>query len=294
MKIRTGLSLLGLLPLWCCMQSQAQPSLVEQYAQGNDALTAQIAALPNERILAEERRLAPQATDLLRSIKPLIREGGNGLAVQDHLLTQFKAKGWQPMLVDTHGFPAAIAVSINDGVLNGFPSEEPFPKAALVTVELVGASSQAHVAQAWTFATAEASKEQKALLEATHKALRSGIERVRDGAYIKDIGEAMQQVFDDYRVQPISDYCGYAMGQKRIQPPCIASFRNNYPSHAKMQAGQVLNIYAIANNGDERRTRLNTANFLEVFTVDGGDAVALSAMVEVTVDGYRMLSGLVE
>lgn len=294
MNIRKKLSLLGLLPLWCCAPSQAQPSLVEQYAEGNGALAAQIAALPSEQILAEERRLAPEATDLLRSVKPMIHEGGNGLAIQDYLLTQFKAKSWRPMLVGYSGFPAAIGISVNDGVLNGFPTDKPFPKAALVTVEMIGASPQAHVAQTWTFATPGASEEQKALLEAAHRALSKGIEQVRDGAYIENIGGAMQQVFDDYHVRPISDYCGYAMGQKRIQPPCIISFKSNYPTHTRMQAGQVLNIYAIANNGSERRTRVNTANFMEGFTVDGRDSVALSAMVEVTTDGYRMLSGFVE
>ncbi|WP_319017550.1 M24 family metallopeptidase [Pseudomonas sp. EggHat1] len=293
-NVRMKLGLLSLLPLWYCLQSQAQPSLIGQYTKGNDVLAAQIAELPDEQILAEERHLAPQASDMLRSLKPLIREGADGLSIQDHLLAQFKAKGWHPMLVGYSGYPAAIAVSVNDGVLNGFPSDKPFPKAALVTIELVSASPRAHVAQAWTFATPDASEEQKALLEAAHKALRSGIEQVGDGAYIEDIGEAMQQVLDDYRVQPIAEYSGYTMGQKRIQPPWIIGYRNNYPTHTKMKKGQVLNIYAMANNGNERRTRLNTANFLEVFTVDGRDSVVLSAMVEVTADGYRMLSGFVE
>lgn len=218
MTMRMRLNLLGLLPLLCCLPSHAEQSLVDQYADGNRTLAAHIATLPDEQILAEERRLAPEATELLRSLKPLIHEGSNGLAIQGQLLTQFKGKGWRPMLVDYNGFPAAIAVSVNDGVLNGFPNEAPFPKAALVTVELVAASTKAHVAQAWTFATPEASEEQKTLLEAARRALRSGIEQVRDGAPIEAIGEAIQRILDDYQVQPIAEYCGYAMGQQRIHP----------------------------------------------------------------------------
>lgn len=292
MTVRMKPTLLGLLSL-CCWQSQAGQLLLDQHSEGNRTLAAHIAMLPDEKILEEERLLAPAATDMLHSLKPLIHEGGNGLTIQDHLLTQFKAKGWQPMLVGYNGFPAAVAVSVNDGVLNGIPNEAPFPKAALVKVELVGASHNAHVAQAWTFATSDASEEQKALLEAAHRALRSGIEQVRGGAHTNEIGKAMQRVLNEYHVQPIAEYCGYVMGQKRIQPPCIPGYWNNLPSNVQMQAGQVLNLYAMASAG-ERRTRLNTANFLEVFTVDGRDSVVLSAMVEVTADGYRLLSGFVE
>lgn len=100
----------------------------------------------------------------------------------------------------------------------------------------------------------------------------------------------MGQVHDDYLVQLI---CGYVMGNKRIQPPCALGYRNNFLLNIWMQASQILNLYAMASAG-KRGARLNTANFLEVSTLGGRDALALSVAVEVPPDGYGLLSGFIE
>lgn len=284
---------IGILLLFYCTNIFAIESLLEDYADVNRARAAGITQLDSATILAEETRLAPLASDLLLKVKPMIREGGSGAAIQRYVLTQFEQYGWLPMLVGYKGYTAAVPVSVNSQVGTALPTNTPFPNAALVKVELVAASPQAHVAQAWTFATANATEQQRQLLATSRRALRSGIEQVRAGERLCNVGLAIQEVLDANHAVAIRELSGYTMGQSRIQKPQVLGYRCYTNDDTLMQSGQVLNVYVIAKAG-ELGVRFQPPDFFTIHTKDGADSVMLSAMVEVTVDGHRLLSRFVD
>lgn len=282
-----------LLSLLCGKAFAGAPSL-DHFQEANRARAASLATLDDATILTEEARIAPLASDLLLKVKPMIRKGGNGLQIQDLVLKQFKQNGWLPMLVGYHGYTAAVPVSVNNQVANALPSEAPFPDAALVKVELVSASDRAHVAQAWTFATPNATRQQLELLATARSALKAGIAQVRAGEPLSSIGLAIQQVLDANQAIAVHELAGYTMGQVRIQAPQVIGYKVNIVKDAPlMQVGQVLNIYVIAKSG-AFGAGYQPPDFMTLLTKDGADSVMLSAMVEVTVDGPRLLSRLVD
>ncbi|KPZ17229.1 Methionine aminopeptidase [Pseudomonas syringae pv. viburni] len=283
----------GILLLLYCVNGFAIESSLEHYADANRARAAGITQLESSTILAEEARLAPLASDLLLSVKPMIREGGSGAAIQSYVLTQFERYGWLPMLVGYKGYTAAVPVSVNNQVGNVQPTDTPFPDAALVKVELVAASAQAHVAQVWTFATPNATPQQRQLLATARSALRSGIDQVCAGERLFNVGQAIQKVLDANQAVAIHELSGYAMGQARIQKPQVLGYKGNVNDDTLMLPGQVLNVYVIAKAG-AFGVRFQPPDFWTILTQDGADSVMLSAMVEVTADGHRLLSRLVD
>lgn len=284
---------IGILLLLYCMNVFAIESSLEHYTNANSARAIGITQLDSATILAEEARLAPLASDLLLQVKPMIREGGSGAAIQDYVLKQFERYGWLPMLVGYKGYTAAVPVSVNNQVGNALPTDTPFPTAALVKVELIAASAQAHVAQVWTFATPNATEQQRQLLATARSALRSGVDQVRAGERLFNVGQAIQQVLDANQAVAIHELAGYAMGQARVQKPQVLGYKGNVNDDTPMQPGQVLNVYVIAKAG-AFGVRYQPPDFWTVLTQDGADSVMLSAMVEVTVDGHRLLSRLVD
>lgn len=230
---------IGILLLLYCVNVFAIESSLKSYAEANRARAVGIAQLDRSAILAEEARLAPLASDLLLKVKPMIREGGSGVAIQNYVLTQFERYGWLPMLVGYHGYTAAVPVSVNSQVGNALPTNTPFPNAALVKVELVAASAQAHVAQVWTFATPNATEQQRHLLAAARSALHSGIDQVRAGERLLNVGQAIQEVLDANQAVAIHELAGYAMGQSRIQKPQVLGYMGNINDDTLMQPGQV-------------------------------------------------------
>ena len=99
-----------------CQDSFASSSLMDQFVYGNGQLALKIAGTASDQRLADQRQQAPEISALLQSISPLIARGESGLGIQRHVLKRFHELGWQPMMVGYKGYPAAIAISMNDGV----------------------------------------------------------------------------------------------------------------------------------------------------------------------------------
>ncbi|WP_249582576.1 M24 family metallopeptidase [Pseudomonas viridiflava] len=284
---------IGRLPFVFFKSLFSKESLHDRYAAGNAKLGARIAQLDSEVILAEETRIAPLASDMLLKVKPMIRQGGSGVGIQEFLLKQFSLHRWRPMLVGCKGYPEAVSVSVNHQVGGAPPTEAPFPDAALVKVELVAASPHAHVAQAWTFATPNATEQQQQLLMTARRALRKGIAQIRAGDRLSNVGTAIQQELDADQVVAVRELVGYSMGQMRAQEPQVLGYKSPTNDETLMKPGQVLNVYVIAKSGGFG-VRFKPPECWTVITRDRADSVMLSAMVEVTHDGHRLLSRLID
>lgn len=283
----------GLLLSLACTSAFATESTYDRYAPGNRVLGASIAKLESATILKEERRIAPLASEILFSVKPMVRAGGNGMVIQDYVLERLSQVDWRPMAVGYQGYPEAVPVSVNNQVAAALPTDTPFPKAALVTVELIAASSQAHVAQVWTFATPEATEPQMHLLRTGRQALQAGIDQVRAGERVASVGDAIQQVLDANQTVPVRELAGYAMGQMRMQKPQVPGYRSEGDQGPVMEVGQVLNVFVIAKTGSAG-VRFQPPDFFTVLGKDEADSVMFSAMVEVTDEGPRVLSRLID
>lgn len=269
--------------------------LWDRYAAGNERLAKSIARRSAAERLKDQREQAPEASRLLRSLAPLIIQGANGLEIQEHLLNAYLERGWRPMLVGYCGYPAAVPVSVNYGVGGVIPTDKPIPEAALVKVELIAGTPVSHLAQTWTFAGRNATPLQLFMLDKARLALRKGIEPVRHGARIDTIGDAISKVLDENDLFPIRELCGYTMGAQRVEAPQILGYGlRGIPSPGTcMEAGQVLNIQVLAQRA-QVRTRLRGEEGFQYYTGDRGDAVVLSAMVEVTETGHRLLTEFVD
>lgn len=269
------------------------PSLTrfDRFAADNRQAFELIGTLPDEQIVAEERRLAAQVTEILLSLKPLIGEGVSRLEIQEHVLQQLHSRDLLPALVGYKGYPAAVPVSVNAELIGTLPSEKLLPASALVKVEVVASSRRGYGAQSWTFATADASAEQLRLLACAKEALEQGLRQVRAGAPLGNIGAAIQDVLYTQGFSAVAEYCGYGMGRQRIQEPQVLGYRVAGDS-APMVTGQVLNVQVLAKAGN-RAIRIR-ADGWSVLAQDRGDGVVLSSMIRVAEDGAERLSRFVD
>ncbi|NBF08777.1 M24 family metallopeptidase [Pseudomonas sp. Fl4BN1] len=266
-------------------------SRFDRFAADNREAFALIGALPEQDIVAEERRLAGEVTDILLALKPLIVEGGSRLEIQEHVLQQLDSRQLLPALVGYKGYPAAVPVSVNAQLISCLPSEELLPASALVKVEVIVSSRKGYGAQSWTFATPGASEEQLRLLSCAKDALGQGLRQVRGGESLGAIGCAIQEVLDAQGFSAVIEYCGYGMGRQRIQAPQVLGYR--VAGHCEpMVAGQVLNVQVLAKAGTPHVRVMS--NGWNVVAHDRCDGVVLSAMVRVTEEGAERLSRFVD
>ena len=64
----------------------------------------------------------------------------------------------------------------------------------------------------------------KKLIQTTYESMMAGIETVRPGAKLADIGRAIQQVADEHRYGVVRDFCGHGIGQDFHDQPSVGIF----------------------------------------------------------------------
>ena len=100
-----------------------------------------------------------------------------------------------PTFLGYGGFPATICASINENVVHGIPSDDEILKEGDIISIDVGATYHGMVGDgAWTYPVGEISEECKMLLETTEKSLFAGIEKMRAGNTLEDVGGAIEDV----------------------------------------------------------------------------------------------------
>lgn len=195
------------------------PSLMEAAPDEARRASAAVATRPIEVILEESRRLAPIASDIVRHVGRTLTPGMTTIEIAEQLVSEAKSRDVLPAMLGYHGFPAAAAVSINDELLHGIPSNRRIVRGDLVKIEFGIVSTKAFAASSWTFSVGAPSPEDAALLRCGTTALRMAIEAISPARRLGDIGSAIQAEAERAGFEVIRAFVGYGMGQQRIQAP---------------------------------------------------------------------------
>jgi methionyl aminopeptidase len=158
-------------------------------------------------------------------------------------------KGAQPAFKGYLGFPACLCASINEEVVHGIPSR----KRALREGDLMkldfGVKFQGWFGDsARTVPVGQVSEQAKALLEVTRESLFKGIEQMKPGNRIGDIGAAVQQHVEARGFSVVRDFVGHGIGTKLHEAPQVPNYGRSGDG-MRLRAGMVLAIEPMVNVG---------------------------------------------
>lgn len=264
--------------------------IVEKYASLNSSAAKQIKSTSYENIVKESKRISPKISEIHEAIGlNLINKPYSKLELQEFVVAQLEKEGILPSMAGFKGFPAAIAVSINDELIHNLPDDTQIQPGSLVTVEIGGATNKAYAYQSWTYLVPPSSPQHKGLLDSAKKALSNAVDAIVPGAKVGDIGHAIQTAIEADGYNVVREFCGYRMGEEMMMEPQILGY--GVPNTgAVIKIGQILNIHVLAIDGG-RGLKMRD-NGWGVYTKDGVNSVALSAMVLVSDSGGELLTGM--
>jgi methionyl aminopeptidase len=246
-----------------------------------------VATRPIEVIMEESRRLAPVASDIVRHVGHKLTPGATTIEIAEQLVSEAKSRDVLPAMLGYKGFPAAAAVSINDELLHGIPSNRRIVRGDLVKIEFGIVSNKAFAASSWTFSVGAPSPEDAALLRCGTTALRMAIEAISPTGRLGDIGAAIQAEAERAGFEVIRAFVGYGMGQQRIQAPQIPA-TGRKGMGARLRTGWILNVHVILKHGTPEIEI--AGNQWTALASDKKRGCIFTCMVEVTADGHRVLS----
>jgi methionyl aminopeptidase len=156
--------------------------------------------------------------------------------------------GAEPAFKGYHGYPATVCASVNEQVVHGIPSAKPLVNGDIVSIDM-GAKLDGFFGDcAVTVPVGAVSAPAAELLRVTEEALFRGIDRVRPGARVSDIGAAVQQHVEAQGFSVVREFVGHGIGTALHEEPQVANY--GPAGHGpRLSEGMVLAIEPMVNAG---------------------------------------------
>src|SRR5918993_1946463 len=199
--------------------------------------------------------------------------------VAREVLSRRKAKS---NFLGYHGYPAVICTSPNNVIVHGIPGNYRLEEGDIISIDCGAIIDGWHGDAARTIPVGEISEEARKLIQVTEDSLWAGIQHVRKGARLSDIGHAVQTVAEGAGFAVVREYVGHGIGRAMHEEPQVPNYGE--PGRGiKVKVGHVLAVEPMVNLGGPD-TQLNDDGWT-VITADGTLSAHFEHSIAVTEDG---------
>ena len=228
--------------------------------------------------------------NLLKDLKAYVKPGMTGKEIDAWVRKEIVTRGAgvaYDMLEEE--FPGAICISINDELVHGAPTNEPLEEGDKVSFDLVIYYKGYFTDSAFTMIVGEkGSPAVKKMISVTESSLWEGIEQVKPGAHIGDIGAAVEKVLRQGHLGVIENYIGHGIDKEMHCAPEVPNYGKKGHGY-KLVEGDTIAIEPMSCLG-------KPANYVDkddnwsVKMKDGSIGCHCEHTVLVTKDGYEVLT----
>jgi len=231
-------------------------------------------------------RLAAEVLEMIEPyVKPGVSTGELDRICHDYIVNVQKAV---PAPLNYHGFPKSICTSINHVICHGIPSDDKIlKKGDIVNIDITVIKDGYHGDTSKMFFIGEPTPANERLVRVTQECLYIGIDLVKPGARLGDIGHAIQQHAESNHYSVVREYCGHGIGQVFHEDPQVLHY-GRPGTGLELQAGMIFTIEPMINLG----TRFNKLmkDGWTVVTKDRKPSAQWEHTILVTATGVEILT----
>jgi methionyl aminopeptidase len=232
-------------------------------------------------------RLAAEVLEMIApQVVPGITTGELDRICHDYIVNVQSAI---PAPLNYNGFPKSICTSINEVVCHGIPSDKKVLKQGdIVNIDITVIKDGYHGDTSQMFAIGAVAPHAERLMAITRECLYRGIEQVRPGATLGDIGHVIQQHAEKNYYSVVREYCGHGIGTVFHEEPQVL----HYGSRGKgmeLKQGMTFTIEPMLNAG-RRDVKLNRKDGWTVTTRDGRLSAQWEHTLAVTETGCEVFT----
>ena len=236
-----------------------------------------------ERMRAANLLVADVLAELAAMVKPGVTTAELDAAAE----MMVRAGGAEPAFKGYRGYPATLCASVNEQVVHGIPSERTLIDGDIISLDMGVKLNGFYGDSAVTVPVGRVSAEVLKLLRVTQEALQKGIEQVRLGGRVSDIGHAVQHHVEANGFSVVREFVGHGIGSSLHEEPQIANYGE--PGRGpRLAEGMVLAIEPMVNMG-RPAVRVLSDGWTAV-TRDGSLSAHFEHTVAVTKDGPLVLT----
>jgi methionyl aminopeptidase len=232
-------------------------------------------------------RLAAQVLKMIEPhVQPGISTGEIDRICHEYIVNEL---GAIPAPLNYRGFPKSVCTSVNHVVCHGIPGDKVLKKGDIVNIDVTVIKDEFHGDTSRMFFVGEPPILGRRLSEVAHECMWLGIEMVRPGVKLGDIGHAIQQHAEKHNFSVVREYCGHGIGRTFHEDPQVLHYGSPNTGMA-LQEGMTFTIEPMVNAG-RKETRLLKDGWT-VVTKDHSLSAQWEHTVLVTPDGFEVLTRL--
>jgi methionyl aminopeptidase len=184
-------------------------------------------------------------------------------------------------------YPKSICTSVNHQVCHGIPNDKPLKKGDSVNIDITVIKDGWHGDTSRMFMVGDGTIAAKRLAALTYDAMWKGIEQVKPGAHLGDIGYAIQKFAEGHGFSVVREFCGHGIGQVFHEEPQVLHY-GKPGTLTQLVAGMVFTIEPMINAG--KRDIKEMGDGWTIITKDHSLSAQWEHTVLVTETGYEVLT----
>ena len=184
-------------------------------------------------------------------------------------------------------FPKSICTSINHQICHGIPGDRVLKNGDILNIDVTVIKDGYHGDTSRMFMIGQPSVLARRLVDVTWQCLWLGIEQVRPGARLGDIGHAIQTYAEKQGFSIVREFCGHGIGRQFHEEPQVLHY-GRPGTGPKLEEGMIFTIEPMLNAG--RREIRQLGDGWTVVTKDHSLSAQWEHMLVVTSTGYEVLT----
>jgi methionyl aminopeptidase len=230
-------------------------------------------------------RLAAEVLDMIApQVRPGITTGELDRLCHEHIVGVQQAV---PAPLNYHGFPKSICTSVNRVVCHGIPDGRTLKDGDIVNIDVTVIKNGFHGDTSRMFLVGDPSIAARRLCRIARECLFIGIEMVRPGVHLGDIGHAIQRHAERHHYSVVQEYCGHGIGEQFHEDPQVLHY-GKPGTRERLEPGMTFTIEPMVNAG-KRFVKVKDDKWT-VVTKDRSLSAQWEHTLLVTDDGVEVLT----
>ncbi|AUB78400.1 type I methionyl aminopeptidase [Spiribacter roseus] len=179
------------------------------------------------------REAGARAAAVLDMIAEHVRPGVTTAELDRLCHEKIDAMGDIPAPLNYRGFPKATCISVNHVICHGIPGSKMLKRGDILNIDVTVIHDGWHGDTSRMYFAGDPGVQARRVSRVAFDALHAGIDQVRPGARLGDIGHAIQTLAEAEGCSVVREYCGHGIGRGFHEDPQVLH-------HGQPGTGEVL------------------------------------------------------
>jgi len=269
---------------------RAVPSHIARppYADTGEVTRWAESRVKSPEIIERMRHAGAVAAEILRLVGEQVRPGITTDALDVFVHEATIERGAYPSPLNYHHYPKSLCTSVNEVICHGIPDSRELQDGDIVNLDVTAYIGGVHGDTNATFFVGDVDPASRHLVQVTEECMWHGIEAVRPGRPLSDIGRAIEQHAKAHRMGVVRAFIGHGIGEQFHTDVQVLHYYDERSSTI-MRPGMTFTIEPMITLGSWQHKMVFDDDWTAV-TADGKRTAQFEHTLLVTDDGFEVLT----